>query len=137
MIRLKLENTIIKINKKNFLLIEKLLTNLTNDSFEIVEPYGKSLWYQGETNELYLKSYPFYTLVISRISFDHQRLGLGTRLLNELLVVAKNYGFKSIMIESTQTHAINAFCDRHGFEKIEQQGFFLDGEFFGNYKRAI
>lgn len=137
MINLKLQNSIIEINKGTFEPLELLLNNLTNDKFETRQPYGKGLWYQGNENELYLKTHPNRTLVISRIAFKKKRSGIGTNVLNQLVKLAKENGFNSIVFESTLTREMNNFCRKHNFKKVEHQGSYLNGEFYGNYIKAI
>lgn len=100
--------------------LKKLIQKATNQQVEVNNVGNGKLYFLGEKHsELYLRSerFPIQTLVIVRIKVVPSHQGIGTQILEWLIELTSNKGFKRIVIENANTDDSVQFAKHRGFTK--------------------
>lgn len=122
---------------ESFAELKGIMEKDSGESLDMYEHWDR-LFINGQETELMLRFFNHTsTLVIARIKVKNRRTGVATSILDWLKEYAKQNKIANIALESTTTHEINAFAEKHGFEKIEQQGMYYEGVFFGNWNLSL
>lgn len=89
----------------------------------------------GET-ELYIKK-SLNSIIISRVKFNKKRAGIMTKVLEELINITKLYEYDTIIVESVLTTEMANFCNKNGFEKVNDCFCISPDDYMGNYKLSL
>jgi len=76
-------------------------------------------------------------LVVERIELNNQRKGYGTRIVQELVKIAKNKRFDRILLEMTSTPAGVKLAEKNGFLPILSSGMYIDDYFVGTWELPL
>lgn len=125
----------IRLNPDDYSKLVELINEKDNVELEVA--YNKmfnTLWLSGPfETELYLKSGYKKDLIISRICLTNRHSGIGTQILDWLINYAKEKGFLGITVESVITQAMDNFCNKHNFTRVEHSGTECNNIWHGNY----
>lgn len=111
---------------------------LEEDSGEspVVENKGDLLKLVTSKNELVIRI-DGDNLVVERIELNNQRKGYGTRIVQELVKIAKNKRFDRILLEITSTPAGVKLAEKNGFLPILSSGMYIDDYFVGTWELPL
>lgn len=131
------------IKEKDFEKIQKIMQNNDDIQCEIIKclGYNRYLIQSVNTTSLVETELMVYIdisntyMVIQRMGLINQRRGTGTKILNELISIAKRLHLKYLIMESVLSHAMSKFCLKNGFF-LENKEFaiYIDDFYSGNYR---
>lgn len=122
--------TIIPLVVEEYEDLKNLIQNATNQQVEVYNIGCGKLYFHGKKHsELFLRSesFPIQTLVIVRIEVVPSHQGIGTEILEWLIKLTLNKGFKRIVIENANTDDSVQFAKHRGFTKCYNPAYQLFG----------